>query len=137
MASGARCSGGGKLSGSRAQPMHHAIESSARVRDRVTNPDCSAGGGASRERRGKPELRSDAQGGAFLENGRYAGNRSLTVAARAGGAVESIGDATVRGRFLDLPLGTQTTHAGGRADAGLWRSRGGRGWRLSQWEPRP
>src|ERR1017187_10258002 len=42
MASGARCSGGGKLSDSRAQPVHKAIHSSARVRDRVTNPDCSA-----------------------------------------------------------------------------------------------
>ena len=40
--SGTRCSGGGKLSGSRAQPVHHAIESSARERDRVTNPDCNA-----------------------------------------------------------------------------------------------
>src|ERR1035438_8900580 len=42
MARGTRCSGGGKLSGSRAQPVHHAIQSSTRVRDRVTNPDCSA-----------------------------------------------------------------------------------------------
>src|ERR1035438_8374633 len=44
MASGTRCSGGGKLSGRRAQPVHKAIESSARVGDRVTNPDCSARG---------------------------------------------------------------------------------------------
>src|SRR5450759_2369618 len=39
---GARCSGGGKLSGSRVQPAHQTIASSARVRDRVTNPDCNA-----------------------------------------------------------------------------------------------
>jgi hypothetical protein len=46
------------------------------------------------------ELRSDAQGGAFLENGRSPGERSLTVAALIGVAVTSIGAATVRERVL-------------------------------------
>ena len=48
----------------------------------------------------KSELRSDAQGGAFLENGRSPGDRSLTVAALIGVAVKSIGAATVRERQL-------------------------------------
>ena len=41
--SAVRCGGGGKLSGSRVQPVQIASESTARVRDRVTNPDCNAG----------------------------------------------------------------------------------------------
>jgi hypothetical protein len=43
------------------------------------------------------ELRSDAQGEAFLENRRSPGDRSLTVAALIGVAVTSIGALTVEG----------------------------------------
>jgi hypothetical protein len=50
---------------------------------------------------GSSELRSDGQAGGVLENGRYVGNRSLTVAARTGVAVKSIGAATVRERLPD------------------------------------
>ena len=44
-------------------------------------------------------LRSDAQGGAFLENGLSPGGRSLKVAALLGVAVCRIGAATVRERL--------------------------------------